>query len=535
MNQRCLFYLALLGLFQQCANIQAPSGGARDITPPVVLSSYPDSAARNVKTNEIVLTFNEYIVLKNLNNQLLVSPPLEKPITHTIKGKKLIIKLNQELRANTTYQFNFGESITDNNEGNVLAGYSLVFSTGPELDSLTFNGKVTDITSGKPVPNCLVMLYENYNDSSTLKESPLYVARTGDSGTYRFKHLKSGYFNVVALADKNSNYRLDVNEEIGAYNISQIQPENQFVPIQITPWSPVLPLKIKNQSTTQAGSYKLIFNRALNPVENIALRLKYTDHYKKPLIPQHFGATRDTFFFYLTNYEDTTRITGSAIVNTDTLEIDIKPKHFKPLKLSRLSQTETFAKPGPEGISLSYNQPIINLTQTKAILLKDSIIISDYKIVPSDNPLELVIKYPFDGAAKYTFITQPGFITDLYNLPSPLDTLRLKIQSADNLGNLIFTVKRKDSSAAPLRLLLLRNEDVYGEYSIANDTTVKITCLNIDPGNYSFRYYYDVNGNRQWDSGDIILGIPPEPVFNLPHHTEVRSKWTVEDVVLDIK
>ncbi len=40
------------------------------------------------------------------------------------------------LQANTTYNFNFGNAIVDNNESNPLPHFNFAFSTGDKIDDL---------------------------------------------------------------------------------------------------------------------------------------------------------------------------------------------------------------------------------------------------------------------------------------------------------------------------------------------------------------------------------------------------------------
>ena len=535
MINRTLLLLSILFLFKQCANIQTPIGGAKDVTPPKILSVSPDSGALNVRTQKITFTFDEYVTVQNLNAQLIISPPLKEPYTYIIKGKKLILNLNQKLDSNTTYQYNFGDAIADNNEGNILSNYALVFSTGSHLDSLVLKGKVKDLLSGDPVPNCIVMLYENYTDSSLLKDRPYYITRTTDSGYYYFKHLKAGSFHLVALNDKNKNYRLDPNEQVGFYKNNPVVPASQSIDMSVVEWVPSVPLKLKDQSTTLPGTYRLVFNRPLLPLEEVNLRINYFDHYKKPHIPQHLTDTRDTFLFYLAKYTDTSTVRGLAIIGSDSFPVNIKPKYFKPGRKTETIQKETFALPGPEGVTFKYSRPVLNISKERSHLIKDSIEIANYEIIPGDIPSEFIIKYPFDGQTAYAFIMDSAFLTDFYGIPSDVDTVRLKVQSENNLGNLFINVERADTVDAPLFFQLIKSNKVYREDVIESNSVLDIKYHNIGPGTYSFRYYYDLNKNKQWDGGNILQNIQPEPLILYPKKTEIRTKWTIEDVFILIK
>src|SRR5699024_8114564 len=124
-----------------------PEGGPKDTIPPVVLSTKPPNFSTQFDDALIIITFDEFVKLKEPNQQILISPPLEnKPIVKPIgqASKYIEIELMDTLRENTTYTINFGKSIEDNNEGNTLPFYKYVFSTGDYIDSLRVSGTVKD-------------------------------------------------------------------------------------------------------------------------------------------------------------------------------------------------------------------------------------------------------------------------------------------------------------------------------------------------------------------------------------------------------
>ena len=134
-----LFILSLL--VTSCARVGSPVGGPKDTIPPQVIGSNIDSSRVKVprNINELRIDFNEYITLKEINKNLIISPPLKrikKILPSGMANKYLLIKWEDTLQANTTYNFNFGNSIVDNNEGNPLQYYNFAFSTGDKIDDL---------------------------------------------------------------------------------------------------------------------------------------------------------------------------------------------------------------------------------------------------------------------------------------------------------------------------------------------------------------------------------------------------------------
>ena len=135
MKHRLLYIpivLLFLLSFTDCAKKGSPSGGIKDSIPPVIVKSNPENYSINFSENEIRIYFDEYIKLKDLQKELIVSPPLKYPptITPLSTSKVLKIKIDDTLKENTTYSFNFGNSIVDNNEENAFKYFKYVFSTG---------------------------------------------------------------------------------------------------------------------------------------------------------------------------------------------------------------------------------------------------------------------------------------------------------------------------------------------------------------------------------------------------------------------
>ena len=222
----------------RCANIVSPTGGPKDIVPPVVLLATPENQSTNFQGKVINITFDEYVTLNNPNNNILISPPLEENPDYKLNGKSLIIKFKEPLKSETTYSINFGESIKDLHEGNIFKDYSYVFSTGENIDSLTLEGQLLQAIDHKPSADFFVMLYCNENDTISLDSlpylvKPYYVTKSDKEGKFKFSGLKENDYLVFALKDENSNMRFDLPNENIAFLDSLVKPihNSQFIMI----------------------------------------------------------------------------------------------------------------------------------------------------------------------------------------------------------------------------------------------------------------------------------------------------------------
>jgi hypothetical protein len=220
------FILAAAYLFfGSCARQVAPTGGLRDSAAPVALRMSPPNNTVNFAGRRAVVVFDEFITLKALSVNLTVSPPLENQPEVKLSGKKLIIDFSGcNLRDSTTYSIDFGESITDFTEGNILHGFRYILSTGPVIDSLRITGRILDAFTKEPVNKGVAMLHSDLTDSAPALKLPDYIAKPNSKGVFEFTNLRAGSFRLLALDDANSNLLYDLPSERVAFCDSILTP-----------------------------------------------------------------------------------------------------------------------------------------------------------------------------------------------------------------------------------------------------------------------------------------------------------------------
>ncbi len=184
-----------------CANIIPPSGGPRDSLPPVLINASPKDSALHFKSNRITLTFNEYVDLQDVQQNLLFTPSFENVPLITAKLRTIDIKLRDSLQPNTTYVFNFGNALRDVNEGNILRNFRYVFSTGSYLDSLQLTGRVLLAENGKVDTTLIIVLHKDLTDSAVANKRPVYATRLDSSGRFTFQNLPKDTFAIYAIGD----------------------------------------------------------------------------------------------------------------------------------------------------------------------------------------------------------------------------------------------------------------------------------------------------------------------------------------------
>ena len=202
-----------------CANTTTPpTGGPKDTIPPVLLKTAPLPGAVNVPTHktQVKFTFDEYVVVKDPNN-IFLSPPLEKKPKYKMSGKTLVVSFESDLDTNTTYTLDLTGAIADNNEGNWYEGFTLVFSTGAQIDSMCMTGLVQDCNTLKPLKGATVLLYKDHADSAIFLHRPDAAAKTDDWGFFSVRNIQDTIYRVYALKDANNNNIYEPDNESVAF------------------------------------------------------------------------------------------------------------------------------------------------------------------------------------------------------------------------------------------------------------------------------------------------------------------------------
>jgi hypothetical protein len=228
-----IIVLAVSGLVGSpgCANIVPPLGGPRDSLPPQLVKASPVDSSRNFTGNKIVFTFDEFVDLQNVQENLTVSPLPRNNPTVDFRLNTITVKLRDSLESNTTYSLNFGDAIKDYNEGNILKKFTYTFSTGRYLDSLELAGKVLLAETGKTDSTLIIMLHSSPDDSAVVKERPRYITRVNPNGTFVFKNLPPKTFYIYALKDEGNTLRYFNDKQLFAFADKPVEVSGKTDPV----------------------------------------------------------------------------------------------------------------------------------------------------------------------------------------------------------------------------------------------------------------------------------------------------------------
>ena len=506
-----------------CANRGTPSGGEKDIIPPEIIKSVPENFSTNFKGDEIKIYFNEYVKIKDVQKQLIISPPMDtNPTIFPMGGasKYISVKIKDTLDPNTTYAFNFGESIVDNNEGNPYSYYRYVFSTGDTIDSLSVKGFVVDALTKEPDTFVSVMLYETdstYTDSIVYKEKPRYITNTLDSvTTFSIDNIKAGTYKLLALKDKNSNYKFNQKADKIAFNESFITvPTDSTYKLKL--FKEVT--NFKAERPKQDGETRLIF-----PYEGdyasmrIKILTKTPKNYQTRIIKD---PKTDTLYYW---YRPKLEIDSALFVVSNKDYIDTLKHRFRTLKADslRLNKLSSANLNLDEDFKIGANIPLAKIDASKIKLIdKDSLVVP-FKV--EYDSISNIYTFPVEKeeGKRYNFTILPGAFTDFYDGINK-DTLNynFKTKLKSDYGNIRVNL-RNASFPLIVELINTKGEILYKRYAT---TSPVVDFNNVLPGQYELRVIYDTNKNGKYDTGIYLLGIQPERVSYLPKLDEVRSNF----------
>ncbi len=526
--------LFILALLYSCAKIGRPEGGPVDEEPPKYVSSNPENYSINFDQEEIKIQFNEFVKLNNPQQQIIFSPPiLPRPQISPmgVASKEVKIKLPLDsLQDNTTYTINFGQSIEDNNEGNPLPFFKYIFSTGTYLDSLQLNGRVNDMYYRETPEFVSLMLYKidsTYSDSVVFKETPTYISYAMDS-TYSFslENMRAGSYKLIALEDKNNDYKFNPGREKIGFVAEPIQ-----LPTQVSYIINIFDTykDFKAVRPKQVSKHHLIFGyegRLDSTDYNIGLLTKVSDTFDYRIIKRKDADTLDYWFKPLPK-SDSLVFSFKHQGEADSLIVKIRDMEKDSLQVETKPKSSIgFA----EKVYVSANLPIDEIDSTKIELMdKDSVKIAfNTKLNNFRNQLE--IDFDKQESSNYTMTLYPYLMTDFFGNTNDTIKLKLRTKTKADFSLLDLTINNLDRYPAIVQLV---DEKENLEKSVILTNTNKHTFEYIKPGKYFVKVIYDDNQNGVWDSGDYLKNIQPEEVKYAEIKNELRANWDViENVTL---
>jgi len=520
--------LAIILLTSNCAKKGRPNGGLKDSLAPIMVTATPPYKSVHFNSKKIKISFDEYITLKNINQQLVISPPLKYNPIITPQGspsKNITIKMVDTLLPNTTYTFNFGNSIQDNNEGNKLRSFKYVFSTGSYIDSLKTRGTVIDAYKTDFDKNISVLLFKidsTYNDSIIYNKKPNYVSNTLDTTLFNITNVKKGKYLLIALKDVSNNYVFNPKEDkIGVYNRFIELPKDSIIKEPIYLYKEINEFRLTTPKQVYKGKIQFGFEGNNKNIEILLLSK----------VPEDFRAIKknepekDTINYWHTTIKNDSlvfKITKNTFI--DTVTVFLRKKIIDSLKInSNVSRTLDLR----DTLILTTNNPVVHIDTTKIIFLdKDSLHVPfTHTLEKSTNKIKFLFDKKHNNNYKLTLL--PATFTDIFETQNDTLNYNFATKEPDDYGSISINVVKGTSAPIIIELLSEKDKKVLQRVIVSRNKIVEFKLL--PPGKYLIRGIIDTNNNQKWDTGNYLRKIQPEKIIYFPGVFNIRSNWYVSE------
>lgn len=586
-NFFCLSLVAAF-LLVACANPVTPAGGPKDVKKPSVTACEPPNHSVKFNTKNIRIEFDEFINLKNPLQEIFISPPLKQRLETKLRGKSLLVLLNDTLASNTTYSISFGNAISDLTENNILTGFTYVFSTGDFIDSLSLKGTLVNAFDLLPQKDVFIELYTNNNDSLPLDSLPLhvppyYVTKSDENGNYLFNNLKNSDYLLFALSDQNGDLVFNQLSEKIAFSDTLVKPyhlpsshidtlKNDSLPdnpkTDLSNGNPdgiavAGPLK-KPDSLSGLSllypSYTLSLFEETDSVQRLinarflkegmaTLSFRFPIH-DFQIVPLNFDSLsawaiyelskkNDSLTLWITRPKTDTLIARLMVDNQlmDTLRLFLVKKE-SPKKNDKKNPGPQLTIQNPASTSgLNQFKNNLDLVTSYPLTRWDFsrvLLVSGKDTVPADLEFTDSLKrrirviHPWEEEKNYTLLIPDSVFFSINGLSHDSILLNFRTKAEKEFGNLTVTLDIGHRPGQYIVQLLNDKETSIIDEQIVDKSTV-ISMKFVNPGQFKLKAILDKNKNRKWDTGNYRSHIQPEEVFYLPKKIEIRSNWDVEE------
>lgn len=557
--------VGMAALLASCAKQGYPSGGPRDVAPPAVVSMHPAAGTTHFTNRSFSITFDEYVVLNDPDNNIIVSPPIQPKPQYTLKGKSLVVDLPDTLLPNATYLFQMHGSIADFTEGNRIGPLEYAFSTGGTIDSLSLQGAVLDAYTGKPSDKTVtVLLYRlqddaAWDDSTATRRQPDYVARCDENGLFRFNYMADGQYRIMAIDDADRNLRYNGDEAVAFV-------DTLFRPV----WMPkATPDSAATARDSTAATVDTVRQAMVQPAFTLLLSRDSSQVAQRITKSEFLAPSRlvvataapmqqprilcgDSLTWRLNEKGDTlhvwlqqpSRDSVTLVLNDvsgidDTLQLRWRKKGPQRRRMDGQAAVDTAtllqarfhfgASAGVfDTLFLSFSNPVTQCADTALQLLNltDSVR-STARLRFDSLSLRAWVDTVLPGGSKYVFTLAAGALTDLWGNRNSRVESTVEMQSVDRYGNIFLTCR--DSLPANI---IVQLTDEQGKTLLSLPWPAgrqRIALEHLKPGKYRIQAFCDWNGDGRWTAGSYWQHRQPEPVYRFGKTLDVRENWDIEE------
>ena len=545
-----LFFLWFHYLFNvfSCAAIQAPSGGPKDETPPLLLHSSPLTGTTNFDQSLVQLFFSEHILERSISDAISLLPRTDDPIQVKYKGKELVVKLPNSLLIDQTYILSINRDLKDENGVSLSEGIQLAFSTGDTIDKSKINGK---LFSKEQASALLWKIRDSVDSEEFFFRPPDYAIDASEDGHFSFNYLSNGNYKILGLNRSKLNERLDPKYSIygtSSLDIIKIDSANTFkkdVNILIPKASKYI--RVVNGKWINGRQGEINFDAPINEKldyftieitseEDRILPEVFVDNNEKNtlhfFIKDSLKSGLSTIINVVPKYKAEYSIIDSALISAKTkTDIDTSYLNIKDAeKTNNLKIEEDLIRP----FDFSFSKLMYNVIIDSALTLKkDSVIIDfnleklsplHYRLIPKTNWIPNTEYNLFVIRDKLKMANSRG-------IKDSLLIINIKTSPFRKFGSLTGNLIEGYNEPLVAKLSSLEKEQYSLDVFVNSNSSFKIN--KIPEGIYSLMFYNDRDENNNYSYGSLSPYQSSEWFEIIPDTISIRSNWDME--ITDIK
>lgn len=531
--KRILFLLVFAFLLQSCARVGSPVGGAKDSLAPKFLSSNIDSSRVNVPRDikQLRIDFDEYITLKDINKNLNISPPIKnitRIVPSNIANKFILIQWKDTLQANTTYNFNFGNSIADNNEANILRYYNFAFSTGDKLDDLYVSGDVREALSIKKASeNKFVVGLYQVKDTINYRQKPYYITKVDDDGYFELNYLAAGKYKIIAFEDENGNSIYDAGKEKVGFQKDPVVVEKSVSGLNLKLYPSKKPVKYLEMKEAPGGVLMTFEGKpnevTVKPLNEKIKEYKVTHAPKSDSVRIWFDAVKSDVG--QTTNENLKFGYNAGVGKKDSLyNASLFYRYNAKNAMDINSDNGGAMLPPREDFKILSNYYVDKINTDKWIfrVAGDSLNTVPFTAKISEkNPYQILVNADFISGKKYQLTIPKETVSSFFAKNYQSKRFDFEVDKVENFGSLKFILQNAPKSSYWLQLLDSSDKVLFQKYTKGSE--VKFDILK--PGEYIVRILVDNNENGFWDEADFQNETFAEDSYIYYKTAIVRPLW----------
>nr|WP_286670487.1 Ig-like domain-containing protein [Fodinibius salsisoli] len=498
-----------------CATPSSPTGGPRDEEGPEIIKTEPETGTTNFDERSIIFHFSEFVERSSLSQAIVVEPDIGIQYELDWGRKSVALEFQEAIPDSTTLIVTIETELRDTQGNEMASPQKVAVSTGSEIDKGKLFGRIIGAQTGEDTEGERILLYREPVDLTTKAN---YVSSTDTSGSFQFSYLSEGRYKAFWVDDRNRNKIWDPQQE-------RAQPfRKEFVELAKEGQDSLGAAFVTAVDTTQPilqgvglfSSQRLRMRFSENILVTDSASIGVTDTLGNavgPGTPLYIPPNEPYVLFaqsseqlaesqsYSLALQGVVDESGNALAEFDQTFTGSGQEDTTEQRIITRNNLSGYYPSDP--IEVTYAKPIDEAPiRDSLIVVEGTELRESWESVDiKENILRIAPDSSWKSGVEYEFRIWDPIISDYRKLQP-------KIWHDNQMGKL--NIVTEDTLKQDI-YLEISNEEV----GLQRDTvfTNQIEISSLPPLNYKVIAYRDVNGNGQWDYGQVSPYEKPEPYF----------------------